>query len=165
MFTKAYHLRCFLHFKSNLDDRLKKFNIPQPLRIEFLRNVFGNPTDFEEGLVVAEDDDCYGASLCSLQKVWNDRERKVNDLPMIYKWFVGNYKETVKRIMLKLVRVAAGLGNPPQPFYTNDVESYNNVIKQHTKYTAQELPQSVEKMKTLITTQKNEIEKAVVGMG
>ena len=165
VFTEAKHLRCFLHFKSNLDDRLKKFHIPLPLRIEFLRDVFGNPADFEEGLVDAEDDDCYEASLCSLQKVWNDREREVNDPPMFYEWFVANCKETVKKTMLKPVRVAGGLGNPPQPFYTNDVESHNNVIKHHTKYTAQELPQFVEKMKALITTQKNEIERAVVGMG
>ena len=56
------------------------------------------------------------------------------------------------------MRIAAGLGNPPQPFYTtNDVESHNNVPKQHTKYAAQELPQFVEKMKSLIATQKQEI--------
>ena len=165
VFTMAKHLRCFLHFKTNLDDRLKKFCVPQPLRIEFLRDVFGNPSELEEGLVDAEDDDCYEASLCSLQKVWNDREREVNDPPMFYEWFVGNCKDMVKRTMLKPVRVSAGLGNPPQPFYTNDVESHNNVIKLHTKYTAQELPQFVEKMKALITTQRNEIERAVVGMG
>ena len=71
----------------------------------------------------------------------------------------------MKSSMLKPVRIAAGLGNPPQPFYTNDVKSHNNVIKQHTKYTAQELPQFVEKMKSLIASQKEEIERAVVGMG
>lgn len=64
--------------------------------------------------------------------------------------------------MLKPVRIAAGLGNPPQPFY---IKSHNNVIKQHTKYAAEELPQLVEKMKGLIATQKQQIECAVVGMG
>ena len=67
--------------------------------------------------------------------------------------------------MLKPVRMCAGLGNPPQPFYTNDVESHNNVIKKHTNYTAHELPQFVEKMKSLIVNQKEEIERAVIGMG
>ena len=65
---------------------------------------------------------------------------------------------------MKPVRKAAGSSNPPLPFYTNDVESHNNVIKQHTKYAAQELPQFVEKMKGLIATH-NEIECAVIGMG
>ena len=165
VFTDAKHLRCFLHFKSNLDDRLKMLHIPKSVRIEFLRDVFGNPTDFEEGLVDAEDEDCYEASLCSLKKIWSDREREFNDPPSFYEWFVKNCKDTVRSSMLKPVRVAACLGNPPQPFYTNDVESHNNVIKQHTKYAANELPQFVEKMKTLIATQKEEIERAVVGMG
>ena len=65
--------------------------------------------------------------------------------------------------MLTPVRVAACLGNPPQPFYTNDVESH--VIKPHTKYAPNELPQFVENMKTLIATQKEETEHTVVGMG
>ena len=61
--------------------------------------------------------------------------------------------------MLKPARIRACLGNPPCPFYTNDVESHNNVIKLHTNYTAQELPQE------LVSNQKKEIEQAVVGMG
>lgn len=67
--------------------------------------------------------------------------------------------------MLKPVRIQACLGDPPRPFYTNDVESRNNVIKQHTNYTAQELPQFVAKMKDLITKQKEEIDRALIGMG
>ena len=164
VFTAAKHLRCFLHFMSNLDDRLKKLCIPKFVRIEFLCDVLGNPTEFEEGLNDAEDEECYEASLCSLQKIWKDREKEFNNPPSFYEWFVKNCKDTVKSSMLKPVRITAQLGNPPQPFYTNDVESHNNVIKQHTKYTAQELPQFMGKMKSLIVTQK-EIERAVVGMG
>ena len=50
VFNDAIHLRCFLHFKGNLDDKLKKLGIPKTHRIEFLRDVFGNPTALEEGL-------------------------------------------------------------------------------------------------------------------
>ena len=84
VFTAVKHLRCFLHFKSNLDNRLKKLRIPKSVRIEFLRDVFGNPTEFEEGLVDAEDEECYEASLCSLQKIWNDREKDFNNPPSFY---------------------------------------------------------------------------------
>ena len=118
-----------------------------------------------EGLVDAESEECFDASLNSLQEIWNNREREFNDPPAFYDWFVGNCKEVVRSTMLKPVRMYAGLGNPPKPFYTNDVESHNNVIKKHTNYTAQELPQFVEKMKSLIVNQKEEIERAVVGMG
>ena len=51
----------------------------------------------------------------------------------------------------------AGLGNPPQPFYTNDVHQAH--------YSAHELPQFVEKKKTLIISQREGIERAVIGMG
>ena len=44
-------------------------------------------------------------------------------------WFVANCKDAVKTTMLEYFRVTAGLGNPPQPYYTNDVECHN-VIKQ-----------------------------------
>ena len=149
VFKEAKHLRCFLHFKSNLEERLKGFHIPKPQRIEFLRDVFGNPAEFEEGLVDAENEECFDASLISLQEIWNNREREFNDPPAFYDWFVCNCKEVVRSTMLKPVRMHAGLGNPPQPFYTNDVESHNNVIKKHTNYTAHELPQFVEKNENL----------------
>lgn len=42
--------------------------------------------------------------------------------------------------------------------------THNNVIKQHTKYAAQERPQFVEKMKKPFATQKEEIERADIGM-
>ena len=97
--------------------------------------------------------------------IWNNREREFNDPPVFYDWFVCNCKEVVRSTMLKPARMCAGLGNPPQPFYTNDVESHNNVIKKHTDYTAHELPQFVEKMKSFIINQREEIERAVIGMG
>lgn len=67
--------------------------------------------------------------------------------------------------MIKSHRITAGLGNPPLPYYTNDVESMNNVIKHHTGSKVQELPQFVESMKKMISNQKKEIEKAIIGMG
>lgn len=67
VFTHAKHLHCFLHFKSNSDDRLKKSHIPKSRRVEFLHD--GNPTEIEEGLIDAEDEEFFKPSLCSLQKI------------------------------------------------------------------------------------------------
>ena len=67
--------------------------------------------------------------------------------------------------MLKGIREAAGLGSPPEPFYTNDVESKNRVLKHQTSYKPQQLPSFVESMKRLYEDQKLEIEKAVIGLG
>ena len=116
MFTEAVHLRCFLHFRGNLDAKLKEFGIPKNLRIDFLRDVFGNPGGLEDGLVNFDDCDMYKASVCSLNNLWNDRELLYNNPPKFFDWFVANCKEAVKTSMLKPVGVAAGLGNPPQPY-------------------------------------------------
>ena len=64
--------------------------------------------------------------------------------------------------MLKSLRVAAGFGNPPQPYYTNNVECHNNVIKQQTNYRAQELPNFIDSMKKMIDNQKKEVERAII---
>lgn len=61
--------------------------------------------------------------------------------------------------------MSAGLGSPPDPYYTNDVESKNRVLKQQNSYKPQQLPQFVKFMKTLYEDQKQEIDKAVVGVG
>ena len=67
--------------------------------------------------------------------------------------------------MLKQLRIKAGLGHPPEPFYTNDVESQNRVIKQQMNYKAQELPEFISSMNEVIISQKKEIEKAALTWG
>ena len=42
VFDKALHLRCFLHFKGNLEAKLHDLNIPKRERVMFLQDVFGN---------------------------------------------------------------------------------------------------------------------------
>lgn len=58
--------------------------------------------------------------------------------------------------MLKPLRIA---GQPPESYYTNDVESLNKVIKQQVKYKAEELACFVMLMKQMV---EKEIEKAVI---
>lgn len=67
--------------------------------------------------------------------------------------------------MLKEKREAAGLGLLPEPFYTNDVESKNRILKEQTCYKPQQLPSFVQSMKNMFDDQKQEIDKAVVGLG
>jgi len=164
VFRQAVHLRCFLHFKGNLEAKLGEFGVPKHAQIEFIRDVFGDPVHFQDGLVDAEGDD-FEAILNSLQVVWDERERAYHDPPEFFQWFVHYCKEEVRTTMLKEKRRKVGLGDPPQPFYTNDVESMNCVIKHQTKYKAQELPQFIATMKSILDEQKKEIEKACAGLG
>ena len=64
--------------------------------------------------------------------------------------------------MLKEKRIASGLGDPPEPFYTNDVESQNNIIKHQISYRAQELPEFIS---TMMINQRKEIKKTAAGIG
>ena len=67
--------------------------------------------------------------------------------------------------MLKPVREFAGLGSPPDPFYTNDVESANCIIKCKMNYKASKWPEFCKLANELIEEQENEIEKAIIGVG
>ena len=44
VFEKAVHLRCFLHFKGNLDMKLREYGVPKNTRIEFFEGHFWQPT-------------------------------------------------------------------------------------------------------------------------
>lgn len=67
--------------------------------------------------------------------------------------------------MLRPVRESARLGSPPEPFYTNEVESKNNILKQQVSYKHSELPVFVDHMKGLLRDQRREIERAVASSG
>jgi len=66
--------------------------------------------------------------------------------------------------MLKNKRESAGLGSPPDPYYTNNVKSKNRVLKHQNSYKPHQLPEIVKSMKSLYEDQKQEINKAVVGI-
>ena len=103
--------------------------------------------------------------LSTLESIWNSLEVPFNDPPQFYNWFITNCKQTVEDTMLRPIRIAAGLGNPPEPYYTNDVESQNNVIKHQVSYKTQELPQFVSSMQAMMEAQRREVERASIGMG
>ena len=67
--------------------------------------------------------------------------------------------------MIQPLREQVGLGSPPAPCYTNDIESKNNILKQLLQCKASQLPEFVESMKALIAEQRSEIEKAVATYG
>ena len=47
VFDKAVHLICFLHFRGNLDTKLRDVGVPKHDQIQFLRDVFGNPEELK----------------------------------------------------------------------------------------------------------------------
>ena len=96
---------------------------------------------------------------------WNELEKPYNSLPKVYNWFVEHSLSVITECMIQDVRQNAGLGSPPEPYYTNEVESKNKVIKEEVQYKKSDLPEFVQKMCNLMHKQKQEIERAVINSG
>ena len=164
VFFKASHLRCFLHFRENIERKLSELNIPKETAKESVKDVFGCVASCQKGLVDARDGVELGDMFSSTKQIWNERE-KFSSPPVFYTWFGDHCLDVVRCSMLASVREEAGLGSPPEPFYTNAVESKNNILKQHLHRKSSSLPEFVEGMKTLLQQQYQEIQKAVPSMG
>ena len=165
VFPQAIHLRCFLHFRENIERKLQQLNISISTIKEYRRDIFGNPSQLELGLVDAESESELDAMLNSLEKVWNDRESPFHSPPEFHSWFRMYSRDVIATSMLYPIREKAGLGSPPEPYYTNDIESKNNILKQHVNRKSSSLPEFVDKMKELLIEQRSEIEKAVASCG
>ena len=92
-------------------------------------------------------------------------EKPYNSPPSFYHWFVKHCKDVVARHMICDVRERAGLGSPPEPYYTNAVESKNKLLKEEVQYKSSQLPDFVEKMKRMMLDQRQEVERAVANSG
>ncbi len=164
-FSGAIHLRCFLHFRGNIEEKLQELRIPSVVAKAIVHGILGNPAQLELGLVDAEDERELDSMLASLESVWNEREQGYSSPPQFHAWFLKYCRQTVAENMIRPVRERALLGSPPQPYYANTVESKNNVLKQQLKYKTAQLPQFVEHMKKLLTEQRREVERAVATTG
>lgn len=96
---------------------------------------------------------------------WNEFEKPYNTPPSFHSWFVKHCRNNVANYMLQHVREKAGLGSPPTPYYTNEVESKNKLLKEEVQYKSSQLPEFVEKMKRLMEGQRREVERAIIGSG
>ena len=80
-------------------------------------------------------------------------------------WFRTNKEIVIRDTMLLPVREEAGMGSPPEPFYTNSSECINNVLKVKVDYKRTELKLFVDNLRQLVEEQQREVEKAVVECG
>ena len=158
-FPTARHLRCFLHFRDNCKAKLHEMKVPNHVMLIIIQDIFGSFIKGKEGLVDASDVDDLHCNLQLLKATWESY------VPGFYDWFVKNKLLTLESSMLKPIRQASGLGNPPEPFYTNDVESINRVIKRKTNYKTSEWPDFCKLARELVDEQEGEVEKAVIGIG
>ena len=149
-FQQATHLLCFWHAKRDIQRKLHDLGISEKYAKEYIKEIFGKSYDthFTEGLVDYESSTVYEEQVSNCSTVWNEREKLARNTqePVFYDWFKTYYYSLIKEKMLKPVRIRAGLGDPPLPYYNNANESINSHVKDKVDYKASELHIFCEKL-------------------
>ena len=161
-FRNAIHLQCLIHLRRNVKKKLQDYSGLSSIDIgKTLDEIFGNQIGsvYYEGLADAESAECFDEKLAELKVTWNERSSS------FYEWFVKEKASIFKASVIRPVREAAGLGSPPIQFTTNVSETVNFILKSKVDYKKNELPQFVEKMRSLVCEQQDELQRAVYGRG
>ena len=168
-FPFALQLRCFLHFKKNIQAKLSELGLPKHITQQFLDDIFGKRERNVqiEGLVDATSSEDFDSKLDLLEEVWNTRESPYAGQigPQFYVSFKRIQANTIRYHMRKDIREAAGLGSPPAICTTNGSEAINSVLKKQVKYQRTQWPAFVQEMKSLVDAQQEEIIRSLSGRG
>ena len=141
---------------------------------EILNDIFGYKVDGVHflGLVDAKSEDDFRDKLAALKSKWDTTEDKfrrvekgAHTLPSFHAWFVTYQSNVMMETMITPVRQRAGLGTPPDPFYTNPSESINRELKRVVDRRPCDLSVFIEKIFSLIQQQNDRITQAVVRNG
>ena len=158
-FRKATHLRCFLHFRDNCMAKLRDLKVTNDVSINVIQDILGCPLKGTQGLVDATSKDEVYVKLDELRDKWD------LIVPGFHEWFLKYKAEDLATSMTQAARLSAGLGNPPEPFYTNEVESINRLIKRKVNYKATQWPDFCRLAEEIVKEQQDEVEKAVIRIG
>ncbi|KXJ18326.1 High affinity nerve growth factor receptor, partial [Exaiptasia diaphana] len=123
------HLRCFEHVKDDVNQKLLKLSMSESSRKSIISSILGNEHHGirTKGLVDCDTNVEFQKMYAELEAKWPEEFRN---------WFettcgrVRSLRETIRQCMLKPVRIAAGLGDPPNKWSNQRTESINNIIKE-----------------------------------
>lgn len=167
-FPSTKQLRCFIHLKRNIAEKLKERGFPSAVSDEFLADIFGKHTGsiYEEGLVDANNEEDFDIRLSKCSKVWQVREGPyLHSGHSFFEYFSKYYANTVRLNMLKDLRITVGLGNPPAIFTTNSSESINAMIKRKVNFKETEWPKFNQELKQIVNVMHEEGIRALSGRG
>ena len=170
-FPFAVHLRCSRHMKQDIQRKLSvDMGFPSDTVSKIIAHIFGQksgPTFFE-GLVDINSEDEFDSKLQSLEPIWaefeNLRSKKSDNKITFYAWFCKYHAEEIKSTMIRSVREAPGLGDPPSEFCTNDSEAINSALKQFLAFKKSDWPIFNEKMRKFVSSQE-EVCKSIICLG
>lgn len=168
-FPFAIQLRCFIHFKRNIEEKLKSLGFSSSISQEFLDDIFGKTlgNSYQEGLVDCDSAEDLDKCLSQLKSIWDSREsaHSSNNESLFYAFFSKYQSDVIKHHMRKDLREAAGLGSPPSIFTTNGSESINAAIKRKVDHKESDWPQFNEHIKNLVNSQHEEVIRALSQRG
>ena len=146
-FSCALQFRCFVHFKKNVQEKLRSLGLPTCVSNQFLADIFGqhHGSCYQEGLVDCSSENEFDDMLEQLKPSWNCREVQYSSAngPKFYDYFLCYQADIVKYNMRRDLRESAGLGSPPSNFTTNSSESVNAAIKRKVNYKEHQYPSSM----------------------
>lgn len=159
------HLRCFDHAQDDISRQLKSMKVNSEQRKKITTEILGRECNGKrvKGLV-----DCDTAE--EFEKMYVEKE---NDWPEDFKkWMLTekgrarSLKETLKECMLRPVRIAAGLGDPPNKWDNQRTESINSVIKEEADHQVSDQAAIHEILEArVIKQQESEYVKAIYNTG
>ena len=112
-----------------MEQKLQKFGVSSAVIKEYRRDIFGDPQQLELGLIDVNSETELDSKILGLEEKWNNYEMPFHSPPEFHTWFMQHGHKVIARSMLRPIREKAGLGSLPGPYYTNDIESKNNIIK------------------------------------
>ena len=82
-------LRCFIHYKKNIEEHLENRGFGKELKKLFLDEIFGVQNSDKKfcGLVDCSSEEKFEQKLSALESVWNAREDNVSE-QCFHKWFI-----------------------------------------------------------------------------
>ena len=85
----ATFLRCFIHYKKNIEEHLENRGFGKELKKLFLDEIFGVQNSDKKfcGLVDCSSEEKFEQKLSALESVWNAREDNVSE-QCFHKWFI-----------------------------------------------------------------------------
>ena len=120
---QTIHLSCFLHMKDNIKRKLTDLLVPESIREEIVRYIFGSQqgTVYTMGLLDASNEEDFDQHLLMLKEKWDSLEYSVHphQEPQFYCWLLRNEADDMKVSMIRSVRESAGLSSPPATYTTN----------------------------------------------
>ena len=150
-FPFATQFHCFLHFKKNIQQKLKDFWISLQVAEEYLLDIFGKRVGntYQESLVDCKSVQEFDEYVNNLKAVWDSREEAYAPAsgPRIHSHFMQYEADVVRYHMRKNLHENVGLGSPLSCFTTNASESLNAAIKRKVNIKESDWPEFLEHMK------------------